>query len=494
MTDAPQAAAPQEKVSAFGLPLLVLSLLQFMVVVDGTVVNLALAPIQRELGLSESASSWVITAYALAYGGLLLLGGRIGDVLGRKRAFLIGVGTFTVASLLCGLSRWPIMLILSRVLQGLGAAIASPSGMALIVVTYPPGKARNQAFAVWSVMTGLGSVFGLIIGGALTSISWEWIFLINVPIGIFIVIAGHYVLGAVEGQRVPLDIWGAILATLGSTALVLGLTSAGKGASNPVFIVAMLVGIASLGAFFITQKHTENGVLPLSLFTRRDRVFTFIAIFLLGAIMTTVAVFVALYVQTILKYTTLRAGLAFIPFAFALALGAATASKISMKWAPRWIILAGCIFMVIGFGWGTAISEESTFWADIFPPTLIIGYGVGLVSIALTLSAVAGVKPIDVGPLTAISLVAQTLGGPIGLAFAGALAQSYTRHHGGADIPVTEMNSVQLHALGEGYLLTLFVCLGLAVVMGILSALFIRFTVPDVVEGQKANEAANDLP
>ena len=133
MTDAPQAAAPQEKVSAFGLLLLVLSLLQFMVVVDGTVVNLALAPIQRELGLSESASSWVITAYALAYGGLLLLGGRIGDVLGRKRAFLIGVGTFTVASLLCGLSRWPIMLILSRVLQGLGAAIASPSGMALIV-------------------------------------------------------------------------------------------------------------------------------------------------------------------------------------------------------------------------------------------------------------------------------------------------------------------------------------------------------------------------
>lgn len=125
---------------------------------------------------------------------------------------------------------------------------------------------------------------------------------------------------------------------------------------------------------------------------------------------------------------------------------------------------------------------------------MIIGYGVGLVSIALTLSAVAGVKPIDVGPLTAISLVAQTLGGPIGLAFAGALAQSYTRHHGGADIPVTEMNSVQLHALGEGYLLTLFVCLGLAVVMGILSALFIRFTVPDVVEGQKANEAANDLP
>lgn len=494
MTDTPQATAPQEKVTAFGLSLLVLSLLQFMVVVDGTVVNLALAPIQRELGLSESASSWVITAYALAYGGLLLLGGRIGDVLGRKRAFLIGVGIFTVASLLCGLSRWPLMLILSRVLQGLGAAVASPSGMALIVVTYPPGKARNQAFAVWSAMTGLGSVFGLIIGGALTTLSWEWIFLINVPIGLFIVIAGHFALSPVQGQKVSLDVRGAILATLGSTAIVFGLTQAGAGLNDPLVITSLLVGIAALGAFFITQKRTTNGVLPLNLFERRDRVFTFVAIFLLGAIMTTVAVFVALYVQTILNYTTLRAGLAFIPFAFALALGAATASKISMKWAPRWIILAGCIFMVIGFGWGTTINEQSSFWANIFPPTLVIGYGVGLVSIALTLSAVAGVKPIDVGPLTAISLVAQTLGGPIGLTFAGALAQSYTRHHGGADIPITAMNASQLHALGEGYLLTLFVCLGLAVLMGILSVLFIRFTVPEVVEGQKANEAANDLP
>ena len=494
MTDTPQAAVLQEKTTAFGLPLLVLSLLQFMVVVDGTVVNLALAPIQRELGLSESASSWVITAYALAYGGLLLLGGRIGDVLGRKRAFLIGVGIFTVASLLCGLSRWPLMLILARVLQGLGAAVASPSGMALIVVTYPPGKARNQAFAVWSAMTGLGSVFGLIIGGALTTISWEWIFLINVPIGVFIVIAGYFALSPVQGQRVPLDVRGAILATLGSTAIVFGLTNAGSGLTNPLVITSLVVGIAALGAFFITQKHTTNGVLPLNLFERRDRVFTFVAIFLLGAIMTTVAVFVALYVQTILKYTTLHAGLAFIPFAFALALGAGTASKVSMKWAPRWIIVAGCVFMMIGFGWGTTINEQSSFWANIFPPTLVIGYGVGLVSIALTLSVVAGVKPIDVGPLTAISLVAQTLGGPIGLAFAGALAQSYTRHLGGADIPITAMNDTQLHALGEGYLLTLFVCLGLAVLMGILSVLFVRFTVSEVVEGQKANEAANDLP
>ena len=285
MTDTPQAAAPQEKTTAFGLPLLVLSLLQFMVVVDGTVVNLALAPIQRELGLSESASSWVITAYALAYGGLLLLGGRIGDVLGRKRAFLIGVGIFTVASLLCGLSRWPLMLILARVLQGLGAAVASPSGMALIVVTYPPGKARNQAFAVWSAMTGLGSVFGLIIGGALTTISWEWIFLINVPIGVFIVIAGYFALSPVQGQRVPLDVRGAILATLGSTAIVFGLTNAGSGLTNPLVITSLVVGIAALGAFFITQKHTTNGVLPLNLFERRDRVFTFVAIFLLGAIL-----------------------------------------------------------------------------------------------------------------------------------------------------------------------------------------------------------------
>lgn len=493
MTANPQGSSTEKAASTFGIPLLVLSLLQFMVVVDGTVVNLALAPIQRELGLSESSSSWVITAYALAYGGLLLLGGRIGDVLGRKRAFLIGVGVFTVASLLCGLSQWPLMLILARVLQGLGAAVASPSGMALIVVTYPPGKARNQAFAVWSAMTGLGSVFGLIIGGALTTIAWQWIFLINVPIGLFIIVAGHFSLSSVEGQRIPLDVRGAILATLGSTAIVFGLANAGNGLNNPWVITALVIGVVVLGAFFISQKYTKNGVLPLTLFARKDRRWTFIAIFIMGMIMTTVAVFVALYVQHILEYTTLRAGLAFIPFAFALVLGAGSASKLAMKIQARWIVLLGCIAMAGGFFWASTITENSTFWADLFPPMIFIGIGVGLVSIALTLSAVAGVKPLEVGPLTAISLVAQTLGGPIGLTFAGAIAQQHTLRNGGADIAITAMNDAQLHALGEGYLVTLLVCLGLSVLMGLIGVVFIRFTVDEVVQGQKANEAANEL-
>lgn len=493
MTNNPRVSKKVKGSATFGIPLLVLSLLQFMVVVDGTVVNLALAPIQRELGLSESTSSWVITAYALAYGGLLLLGGRIGDVLGRKRAFLLGVGIFTVASLLCGLSQWPIMLILARVLQGCGAAVASPSGMALIVVTYPPGKARNQAFAVWSAMTGLGSVFGLIIGGALTTIAWQWIFLINVPIGLFIIIAGHFSLQSVEGQRIPLDVRGAILATLGSTAIVFGLANAGSGLSNPFVIAALVIGVVGLGAFFISQKYTKNGVLPLRLFARRDRRYTFIAIFLVGAIMTTVAVFVALYVQHILKYTTLRAGLAFIPFAFALVLGAGTASKLAMKVQPRWIVAIGCVAMAGGFYWGYHITADSAFWSDLFPPMLCIGLGVGLVSIALTLSAVAGVQPLDVGPLTAISLVAQTLGGPIGLTFAGAIAQNYTFNHGGADVPITDMNAVQLHALGQGYLVTLLVCIGLSIIMGLIAIIFIRFTVDEVVQGQKTKELANKL-
>lgn len=485
--------SPTTSVSIWGVSLLVLSLLQFMVVVDGTVVNLALAPIQRELGLSESSSSWVITAYALAYGGLLLLGGRIGDVLGRKRAFLLGVGIFTLASLLCGLSRWPLMLIISRVFQGCGAAVASPSGMALIIVTYPPGKARNQAFAVYSAMTGLGSVFGLIIGGALTTLSWEWIFLINVPIGLFILIAGHRNLHNVEGRKIPLDIRGAILATLGSTAVVFGLARAGTGLGSPAVIAALVLGIGTLIGFFVSQRYTRNGVLPLTLFHRRDRRWTFVAIFLLGAMMTTVAVFVALYVQQILGYSTLQAGLAFIPFAFALVFGAGLASKLALRIAPRWVILLGCCALVGGFGWSYTINENSRFWTDIFPPMLVIGCGVGLVSIALTLAAVAGVRPLDVGPLTAISLVAQTLGGPIGLTFAGAIAQSYTHRHGGVDRPITELTAAQLHALGDGYLITLLVCLSLAVLMGILALLFIRFTVEDVIQGQKANEEAQEL-
>ena len=207
-----------------GLAIVVLSGLQLMVVLDGTVANLALAPLQDDLGLSDTGRNWVLTSYALAFGGLMLLGGRLGDAFGRKRVFIGGVALFTVASLLCGLAVDEAMLVAARALQGVGAAMASPTALALVATTFAAGPVRNQAIAIFAAMTGIGSIAGLIIGGALTEVSWRLIFLINVPIGVVIVVCAFGALKETAGERLALDVPGAVLATVAATGVVFALT------------------------------------------------------------------------------------------------------------------------------------------------------------------------------------------------------------------------------------------------------------------------------
>lgn len=478
--------------SALGLPLLVISALQLMVVLDGTVVNLALARIQVELGLSDGLRSWVVTSYALAYGGLLLLGGRLGDVFGRKRTFLTGVALFTVASLACGLSTTPAVLLIARVAQGIGAAVASPTAMALIVVTFAPGKTRNQAFSVFAMMTGLGSVLGLVIGGALTEASWRWIFLINVPIGVLIVGLGAKVLFSTPpGERMALDVRGAVLATGASTLLVFGLAEGGVGFTAPV-IIALVLGVVLLGWFFYSQRSATNPVLPLGMFGNRSRSFVFIALLLVGALLMAMTVQVALFVQEVLGYSPLQAGFAFIPFAFALGIGSAVAGKLADSVAPRWIAAAGGIILVGGFIFGASLDQTATYWPDLLLPILVIGVGIGVVLIPLTLSVVAGVKPAEVGPLTATSLVCQTLGGPLGLAAVTAFAEARARRELGPAFDTLDRSALSdaaRVALGNGYTSSLLICAGLAAVV-VVVVVFVRFTPEDIREGRAAEAAA----
>ncbi|WP_238596986.1 MFS transporter [Corynebacterium heidelbergense] len=481
--------------SALGLPLIVLSALQFMVVLDGTVVNLALNRMQVELGLSDQLRSWVVLAYALAYGGLLLLGGRLGDAFGRKRMFLGGVGAFTAASLLCGLATGPVTLQAARVLQGVGAAVASPVAMALIVVTFAPGKTRNQAFSVFAAMTGLGSVSGLILGGALTEVSWRWIFWLNVPIGVFIVIGGLRALTVVPPQRqIKLDVTGAVLATVASTLLVFGLSMGGTGWGRPLVILPIVVGAAVLVAFFRSQRSTSTGVLPLHLFRDRRRTVVFVCLVLAGAVLMAMTVQVALFVQESLGYTPLAAGFAFIPFAVGLGLGAWVAGQAVRTIAPRFLIAAGGIFMLAGFFFAQTLNAHSGYWLHLLPTILIIATGVGLALIPLTLCVVAGVRPEDVGPLTATSLVAQTLGGPLGLAAAAAVGESRTRSLlAGAYPAVQERGALSpaiRDALAAGYTQSLLVCAGLAGIMAVMALVWVRFTPAEVAEGKKAEAAA----
>ncbi|MDG3010958.1 DHA2 family efflux MFS transporter permease subunit [Rhodococcus sp. D2-41] len=478
---------------AFGLAIVVLGALQLMVVLDGTVANLALARLQDDLGLSSAGGKWVITSYALAYGGLMLLGGRIGDAFGRKRMFITGVAVFTLSSMLCGLALNEPMLLVARTLQGVGAAIASPTALALVATTFAPGKVRNQAIAIFAAMTGIGSVAGLIIGGALTEVSWRWIFLINVPIGVLIVSLAFKALAESEdARRLSLDVPGAILATLGCTSLVYGLMEGTElGWADGTVIGALVLGIMLLAVFLRVEVRAEHPLLPFDLFTDRDRVATFVSIFFAGAVTMCMAVFVALFVQDILGYTPLRAGLSFVPFAFGLGVAAQVASKLALRVQARWLIAAGSVLMVAGFLFGSTLDGSAGYWADLFGPIVVIGFGVGLAVVPLPLCAITGVGSDEIGPLAAIATVAQTLGGPIGLAVIGAMASSRTLSLGGTTGGnASSMNPAQLAALGHGYTFALVGCAVAAAISGLV-ALFIRFTPQQIADAQAAQEAAN---
>lgn len=478
---------------AFGLAIVVLSGMQLMMVLDGTVASLALSRIQEDLGLSDAGRNWVITSYALTFGGLMLLGGRLGDAFGRKRVFIAGVAIFTVTSLLCGLAFNEATLVAARALQGVGAAIASPTALALVATTFAPGPVRNQAIAIFAAMTGVGSVTGLIAGGALTEVSWRWIFLINVPIGLVILAFAFSSLTETNAERLKLDVPGAILATLGCTAVVFGFTEGPEmGWGSPLVLAGLIGGLVLLGVFLMVERRAENPLLPFSLFRSRDRVATFIAIALVGMVMFSLAPFVALFVQDVLGYTPLRAGLAFVPFAFGLGAAAFVASKLAVRVPPRWLVATGTLLTFAGLLYGSTLDTSTTYIAHLLGLVIGVGFGVGLAVVPLPLCAISGVGPHEIGPLAAIAQVANVLFGPIGLAIVGAMATSKTLSLGGVSgVPAAEMDAAQLDALSQGYTFALLGCAILAA-LATVAALFIRFTPEQVAQAQAAEKAAQE--
>src|SRR6476660_3961130 len=326
--------------SVLGIAIIAITGMQLMSTLDGTIVIVALPRMQAELDLTDAAKSWVITAYVLAFGGLLLLGGRVGDAIGHKRAFLSGVGVFTIASLVCGLATDGITLIVARAVQGTGAAVAAPTGLALSATTYAVGHARNRAMAVSAAMQGVGSVLGLVLGGALTVISWRLAFLINVPIGILIIVIAVYRVSETYHERLKLDVTGAMLATLACTSAVLVFTQGPpRGWVDPWVIGAGVAAVVFFVAFLLDERGAENPLVPLSMFDDRNRVASFAAYFLAGGVMLTLSVMIGLLVQDVLGYSPLRAGISFMPFAFAFVVGNVLATRLAPHIAPRWLIL-----------------------------------------------------------------------------------------------------------------------------------------------------------
>ena len=463
--------------------------MQLLATMDSTVAIVALPRIQDELGLSDAGRSWVITAYVLTFGGLMLLGGRLGDTIGRKRTFIVGVALFTIASILCGVSWNEATMVTARLLQGVGAAIASPTGLALVATTFPKGPARNLATAVFGAMTAIGSVTGLVVGGFLTEFSWRFAFLVNVPIGLVMLYLARTALRETDRERMKLDAAGALLATLACTAAVFAFTQGPEsGWLSPITLgsgaAAAVFGIA----FLIAERTAENPVVPFDLFHERNRVATFAAIFLAGGVLFTLTVLIGLYVQDILGYSALRAGIGFIPFVIGMGIGLGASSQVVRFFQPRLVVIGGGVLVLGSMIYGSTLHQGIPYFPNLVLPITIGGIGIGMIVVPLTLSAIAGVGFDRIGPASAIALMLQNLGGPIVLAIIQAVITSRTLYNGGITGPVKAMNPAQLAALDAGYTYGLLWVAAVAVLVGG-AALFIGYTSEQVAQAQEVKDA-----
>jgi EmrB/QacA subfamily drug resistance transporter len=406
-----------------GIALALISMAQLMVVLDGTIVNIALPHIQKDLGFTNGSLPWVVNAYALAFGGLLLLGGRIGDILGRRKVFMFGVVLFGVASFLGGIAQNETLLLASRILQGLGAAAASPNALALITTTFPAGKERNRAMAVYAAMSGAGAAVGLILGGLLTEASWRWTFFINTPIGLIVALLAIRYLGESARQRGKFDLPGAITGTVGLTSLVYGLTHAGsKGWGNSATLAFIIGGLVLIGVFLLIEARSRHALMPFRILANRTRGISFFVMLIVGAALFSMFYFLGIFIQNVLGYSALKTGFAFLPFSFGIVVAAQLASTLIARMDPRWISGAGAAIAAGGMFGFTQLEVGSSYAAHLLPYILLLSFGMGLIFVPLTLTAVSGVADEDSGVGSAVLNTVQQIGGAVGLALLGTVS------------------------------------------------------------------------
>lgn len=459
---APQAAAPPGTERSLGLALLVIAAAQLMLVLDGTIVNVALPSIRQSLHMAESDLNWVITAYALAFGGLLLVGGRAGDLFGRRRVFRLGLVVFTLASLLGGLATSGTVLVAARALQGVGAAISAPTALSLLATTFPAGPARNKALGVYGAMGGLGSVIGLLLGGALTEyLSWRWVLFVNVPIAVA-VLAGTTVL--VEGGREHgrVDLPGAVTATLGLGSLVYAINRAGQDGWTDGLVVAFLAAAAVLlAAFLLVQRHAAAPMLPSRVLRDRGRAGANLVFFLTGAGMMAAFYFLTLYMQVVKGYTPMQSGLTYLPFALGIGLTAGgIGPRLLARVSERAVIVTGLLLAAVGMAWLSLLTPGTNPAAVLLPAQLVTGMGLGLTFVTVTIVGVRGVAPQDTGIASGLLNTGQQVGGALGLAALASVASAVTRNEAaGTALPaaLTEGYTTGLLAGGALYLVALAV-------------------------------------
>jgi EmrB/QacA subfamily drug resistance transporter len=404
-------------------------LVQFMTILDIAIVNVALPSIQADLHFSRENLQWVISAYALFFGGFLLLGGRLGDRLGRRRMFMVGLALFTVASLCAGLSWSEASLIVARCAQGLGAAMLSPAALAIITATFAEGRDRNIALGVWGATGGFGAAAGVLLGGILTELlSWQWIFFVNVPVGaVALVLTPFWVDESRDLRTKTFDAVGAVLITSGLVVLVYGITQANTWGWGSARTWLVFAGSAVLqGLFLLWERGREEPLVPMSIFRVKTVLGANITGFILGTILFAMFLLLTLYMQQVLGMSPLRTGLGYLAVAGTAILWANVAALLVNRVGVKPILMVGMALMGVGLVFFTQISADGSYWSDLFPGFLIIGLGMPFVFVPVTIAAVAGVSHDEAGLASGLINTSQQIGGALGIAVLAAVANHVT--------------------------------------------------------------------
>jgi EmrB/QacA subfamily drug resistance transporter len=412
-----------------GLALVVIATAQLMVVLDATIVNVALPDIQKALGFSGTGLEWVVNAYALTFGGLLLLGGRAGDLLGRRKVFIAGIILFSVASLLGGFANSQAWLLAARAIQGVGGAIVAPTALSLVTTTFPEGPPRNRAVGVYAAMSIAGAAVGLIAGGLLTTyLSWRWVFFVNVPIGVAVLLAAPRVLGESSRHRGRFDLPGAITGTVGLAALVYGLTSAAttpNGVSHwgdTKVVASLTAAVVLLVSFVVIEARSRHALMPLRIFDNRNRSGAYLVMLCVGTAMFGMFFFLTVFVQNVWGYSALKTGVAYLPMVAAIMVMAGVSAQLVPRIGARPLLLAGSAIGAGGMYWLSRINEHSTYTSGLLGPLIVTAVGLGMLFMPVTLVALSKVDDRDAGLASSLLNTGQQVGGSIGLALLGTVA------------------------------------------------------------------------
>ena len=474
-TEAPTGVDPRR-----WLALVVIAVAQLIVVLDASIVNIALPSAQDALGISDANRQWVVTAYALAFGGLLLLGGRIADFVGRKRVFIIGLVGFGVASAVGGLAQNQGELFAARGLQGAFAALMAPAALSLITVTFTEPKERAKAFGVYGGISGGGAALGLILGGVLTEYaSWRWTLLVNTPIAIATAVAAVVLVRESRAEgKARYDIPGVVTSTLGLVALVYGFTKANESGWSATSTI-LLLGAAAvlLVAFVLIERNTAEPLLPTRVFMERNRAAAFLVSLLLGLALFGMFLFLVYYMQGTLQYSAVKSGLAFLPFSVGVVVGAGVASGLLPRIGPRPLMVGGTLAAAVGMFLFAQITVDGSFVTTVLPAEIVMSLGVGLAFVALSSTALIGVEDHDAGVASALVNTTQQVGGSLGTALLNTIAATATTGY------------ITAHGVGQtaeglvhGYTVAFNWGLGALILAGMLSLVLVTKQRPPVTE------------